>query len=226
MSADRDFDQLLAGVPTPDQQRLASLLAAAAAPAGAEELAGEQEMVVAFRQAHLADPHSPRRRSMFKLAFAKLLTVKVAAGAAAATVAGGAALAATGNMPGPLSELGVGALRPAPAESAADHAGEAGAGGIGQASPSPSLEGLCEAFLAEVADAPGRALESPAFQVLITNAGGEDEVAAFCAELLPERSGDVPRVEPEAAPTGLPAGPPVEPGPPVDRLPIVPPTDR
>lgn len=216
MSTDRDFDHLLAGGSTAPEQQLAGLLAAAAAPARAEELAGEQDVMVAFRQARLADSPAPRRQSMIKLALAKLLTVKVAAAAAAATVAGGAALAATGNMPGPLGELGSAELRPAPAESAADRAGE-GAGGLGQASPSPSLEGLCQAYLAEVGEDRGRALESPAFHVLITKAGGADEVDAFCVELVPERPGDVPRVEPSTVPTDLPTvapSRPAEPGPP------------
>ncbi len=219
MSTDRTFDQLRPGAPGgPAQHQLADLLAAAAAPARVEELAREQDVMVAFRQARPAQTPVPRRQSMIKLALAKLLTVKVAAAAAAATVAGGAALAATGNIPGPLGELGSGELRQAPAESAAERADEARAeaGGVGEASPSPSLEGLCVAYLAAIGEGPGEALESPAFEALVSAAGTEDEVEGFC-DGLAERPGDVPSVEPDTVPTDrtpveLPK--PEDPGPP------------
>src|SRR5690606_11617116 len=92
-----------------DRERLAALIAAATAPARASELAGEQEVLRAYRtyrEAHPAGSPAARRRSMLRLALAKLLTVKAAVAAAAVTAAGGAALAATGTIPNPISGLG------------------------------------------------------------------------------------------------------------------------
>jgi hypothetical protein len=211
MSTDPDFDHLAAGVRAPVPPRLADLLAAAAAPARPDELAREQDMVVAFRQARLAQTPASRRRLMMKLALAKLLTVKAVGATAAAMVAGGVAMAATGNIPGPLGNSGAAELRPAPAQSA-EPAGHGGVGARGEATPSPSVEGLCVAYLAQVAEAPGRALESPAFQVLISKAGGDDEVGAFCADLVESLPGDGTPLPFDGLPGGVPeSGLPVPP---------------
>lgn len=160
---------------------------------------------------------------MLRTALAKLLTVKVAAVAAvaAATLAGGVALAATGHLPNPVSGLGSAPPSTAGSELADERRGgpDTGAQGV-TASPSPSLEGLCQAYLAGAADNPGRALDSPAMRALINAAGGdEDEVAEFCSDLVPAEL-RLPEV-PAGSPSGLPAErptPPIEvPGPPVDR---------
>jgi hypothetical protein len=85
-----------AGGPRPGQDPLTAFLAAAAAPAHEDELAGEEAAVAAFRRARLASPS--RRRPMF----ARLLTVKAAVALGLATTAiGGVALAAaSGTLPG------------------------------------------------------------------------------------------------------------------------------
>jgi hypothetical protein len=205
MSTHRDVDpatleRLLAVHPTvggPD--RLSGLLAAAAAPVRPGELTGEQAALVAFREAHPAGSPATRRDSMLKLAAAKLLTVKAAAIAAVAvTAAGGAALAATGNMPNPVAGLGS-----APAEAAPTALPTpASAGNHGEADPSPSLEGLCEAYLAGATDNEGVALETPAFQALVAAAGSEDGVEEYCAVLVPDAVPE--QAQPGAGPTERP----------------------
>jgi hypothetical protein len=201
-------ERLLRGEPAgPDG--LAELLAAAAPPPAAGELAGEDAAVAAFREAHLGPAPQLRRRSMVKTALAKLLTLKVAAAALTATAAGGVALAAgTGNLPGTPSDT------PAPKRPAATHStGRTGSHHKPASSPSPSLVGLCHAFQAGAGDNPGKALESPAFRHLITTAGGKDKVAAYCTNLLKPSHGKsgshrpaTPRSHrPTAHPTGRPS---------------------
>lgn len=112
-------DQLLDGAAGPDQGfltgptgstgpagttgsgQLASVLAAAAAPGHADELAGEQMAVAAFEANHLASVADSRSEQMIKSPLAKILTVKVIAAALAVGAGGGVALAAsTGTFSG------------------------------------------------------------------------------------------------------------------------------
>ncbi|MGW2252128.1 hypothetical protein ACWCXH_18285 [Kitasatospora sp. NPDC001660] len=88
--------------------QVARVLAAAAAPATAAELAGEEAALTAFRAARLA-PHpvaktAPvRRRSMATAALARALSTKAAAAVLGATALCGVAVAAgTGNLLSPL----------------------------------------------------------------------------------------------------------------------------
>jgi hypothetical protein len=120
---------------------------------------------------------------MIRTTAVKLLTVKAAAIAALVVGTGGVALAAgTGALPNPLN------THPAPAASAGqshpgnrptapDHPG-------GNADPSPSLVGLCHAYMAGAGAEHGKALDSPAFQALLSAAGGKTNVDAFCTGLL------------------------------------------
>ncbi|MFJ7912150.1 hypothetical protein [Kitasatospora sp. NPDC096204] len=86
--------------------QLARVLAAAAAPATAEELAGEEAALAAFRKASLApDPTvTPvRRRSMATAALARAFSTKATAVVLGTTALCGVAVAAgTGNLPSPL----------------------------------------------------------------------------------------------------------------------------
>jgi hypothetical protein len=118
---------------------------------------------------------------MIKTKLATLLAAKIMVPVAASAAAGGIAVAAaTGTLPsfsdapsGPPASHAP--ATPASKESAPDKAaGE----------PSPSLEGLCHAYTAGAGAEHGKALDSPAFTVLITTAGGEDKVAGYCADLL------------------------------------------
>lgn len=202
-------EQLLRGAPAEAPDALAGLLAAAAAPPRDGELGGEPAAVTAFLEAaqHARTPR-PRSPSMIKTMWAKLLTAKVAAAAAAIFAVGGVATAAaTGTLPFP-----AGGSSTAP--SAADHARPAASSPsapasthardenrTGQPSPSPSLVGLCHAYDAGNKAEHGKALENPAFTELITAAGDKSKVDAYCDALLADEA-----AEPTHA-TGQPADP-------------------
>lgn len=145
-----------------------------------------------------------------KLLAAKLATT--AAVAAAAT--GGLTLAAaTGNLPAPIEHAahavfgasngsqGAQDLSASGAPSTDSPSDAAGAGeptdsqtdepsvtdsasDSSSETPSPSLPGLCHAFQAHSTDNPGKWLDSSAFTVLVTAAGGKDNVTAFCTTLI------------------------------------------
>lgn len=209
---DRDTaERLLAGVPAirgPGGAPLANLLAAAAAPGRPDELAGEQAALAVFRAAQLTHAPDPRRRSVLKTALAKMLTVKVAAAAAVVAVGGGVAVAAeTGALPNPLS-----AVKGQPSASPdVDKSKAAGGTEHGNGSPSPSLVGLCRAFQAGAGSAEhSKALENPAFTVLITTAGGKDKVDTYCTSLLasahPAPSGKASETHPSGQPSVRPTG--------------------
>ena len=72
------------------------------------------------------------------------------------------------------------------------------------ASPSPSVVGLCHAYAAGAGADHGKALENPAFTVLITAAGGKDQVSAYCSDLLAKQSGEAahPMGNPSTRPNG------------------------
>jgi hypothetical protein len=187
---------------------LAALLPAAAVPGRADELASEQASVAAFRAAHLSPAPQPGRLRMIKATVMKLLTVKVLA-IGAATAVGGVALAATtSTLPNPLakptpsasSELSE--AHPTAKSSRAAHKpddteaskeskeskepkeSKDSKGADASKGPSPSLVGLCHAYSAGNKAERGKALENPAFSVLITTAGGKDKVELFCQALL------------------------------------------
>lgn len=204
-------EQILRGEPAGSQAGpdvLVDLLAAAAAPAAPGELAGERAALAAFRAARLTPVHEPRRRQMIKTTLAKLLTVKAAAGIAAATAAGGVAFAAsTGALPNPLAAGGND--KPA-AHATGRPSPDASHGARGNASPSPSMVGLCHAYTAAVADNPGKALDNPAFTALITTAGGKDQVTSYCTKVLADAPGNAPTAKPGKQPTGRPSGAPTD----------------
>ncbi|SCL13494.1 hypothetical protein GA0070624_0149 [Micromonospora rhizosphaerae] len=179
---------------------LVRLLAATRAQAQPGEWAGEEAAMDAFRTAHLGPGLQPRRRSMLETALAKLLTLKVAGAAAVAVVAtGGVALAAAnGVLPNPMS--GNANVQPSPHATgkSSEQAGKPSAEAKVAASPSPSLVGLCRAYKAGAGDNPGKALENPAFGVLITTAGDKEKVAAYCDTLLAQKD---TKTTPTARPT-------------------------
>lgn len=195
----RAAERLLRGEPAAHDRALHDLLTAAAAPARDDELDRENAAVVAFRTARLQPVPQPRRRSMIKTTLAKLLTTKIAAAAAAAAVvtAGGvAAVAATGNLPSPRGgstnvETTTSATPSATADPTREGLPTRSESREGHdSSPSPSLEGLCQAYTAGAGSEHGKALDSPAFTVLINTAGGKDNVDAYCTALLAKPHGD------------------------------------
>ena len=194
-------ERLLSGAvvdPQDGPEALVRLLAATRATARPSEFAGENVALEAFRAANLGLVLQPRRRSMLQIALAKLLTLKVATTAAVAVAAtGGVAVAASsGVLPNPLGSDAPKATPSAQATSGPEDAAEA----KGSASPSPSLVGLCRAYKAGAGDNPGKALENPAFSVLITTAGDQEKVAAYCDTLLAAQKGDKAPAGPSARP--------------------------
>ena len=204
---------------------LADMLRAAAAPGSAAELAGEHQALAVLRAARLAPDPAPRRTRMLKAAIAQLIAAKFAATAAVAAAAtGGLALAAaTGSLPSPLQHAAhsaFGAPNPhsnghatiptLPAAASSHPASDApaaqdsptDAGATPTTTPSPSLTGLCTAYQHGAANSNGKALDNPAFTVLITAAGGKDNVASYCTTLV-----GTPTSHPTGEPSDLPSHP-------------------
>lgn len=205
---------------------LEQLLQDAAAPAHADELGGLAAALTAFSQTP-----QPRRNRMTSL-LAKLLAAKAALAAtgSAVAVSGIALAAATGSLPAPLQtaahdNLGApaAASHPTPSESDSPEPSDSAtpepsdsASPEPKGTPSPSLVGLCRAYGAGVATSHGKALDNPAFTVLITTAGGKDAVPAYCATLLAGAPGGKPTAlpthaqghQPATHPTGKPASHP------------------
>lgn len=202
-------ERLLAGDPvaSPDT-RLAELLAAASAPATADELAGEAAVLAAFRAAHPQRIAQPRRRPMFQAVVARLVTAKVAAAAAATAVvlAGGVALAVTGVLPTPGTgpDRDLGAAPSAPSAPPADPPRQPDAAQVKQ------LCALLMAGLVEYRTDPEGSwhVGVPALRRLVEMTGIQDpsEVLNMCAELLPDVADQAGR------PLQLPPWPEVPPG--------------
>jgi hypothetical protein len=214
---------------------LAELLAAHAAAVRADQ------RVEAVRGAHRSPGRATRKQSLVTVAIARLATAKAAV--ALIAVGGGAALAAgTGHMPG-LGSLGNnhGARLPAEITAGASASSPGGdltsTGGSPSAWPSTSAQpsatlpanvrNLCIAIDTTRGAARAKALDDPAFGVLITAAGGKDEVAAYCAAVLgaepgsssaqpgDSSSGQPPSTPPfSPADTPTPTGAPSTPSPP------------
>jgi len=205
-----------------DHPGLAALLAAATAPGLPGELAGEQACVAAFRAAAHAPSRRPRPVTTIRKALLKVLTVKAAIAALATTAAGGLALAAgTGTLPDALHGE---ALGPAPAHTSPAHSvpaaprGNRSPGAVGSPTAQAdeaALVALCRAYGAGNKAERGKALDNPAFSVLVSTAGGRDRVDAYCAELLsPALEHPTPAAKPDkdqrpserpAHPTGKPS---------------------
>lgn len=121
-------EELLGGHSVPDQDSLTRLLAAAAASARDEELAGEAMAVAAFESDHLVVLATPQKER--KSMLAKLITTKFLVSSLAAFATGGVALAAsTGTLPGSGS---------APAATSTSITGQVQASGLASAEPSRS----------------------------------------------------------------------------------------
>ncbi|MFC4856880.1 hypothetical protein [Actinophytocola glycyrrhizae] len=191
---------------------VASVLRAAAAPAHHDELAGEDAAVAAFRAAATSVAPEPVRRSVFRAAFARVLTVKAALVLAVAGSTGIVLAASEGALPVPWSNNP--AVPPAttttttttPPTTNAPGSDTPGArtsdGRQPPAAPDPSIAGLCTAYAAHE----DKNLDNPAFRALVDAAGGKDEVAGYCEVV-------------EAATSNAPAGPgsrPSTPGKPDD----------
>jgi hypothetical protein len=185
-------EQLLDGGPGP--AGLQQLLAAAAGPGTASELAGETAAVAAFvgapRETSL--PSAPTRRpSMLSTALSKILAAKaLAAVVLVAGATGGVALAANASS-APSSSDETAATSTATADADNEEGANPDAGSDATAapapdatkapSPEPSILGLCKAWSAGATDNPGKAAENPAFRSLVEAAGSAADVPGFCA---------------------------------------------
>jgi hypothetical protein len=222
-----EVERLIAGDPTgPDHDGLATLLAAARAPASPEELADERAAVARFSAAYREQSVRPRRqlRRARVASPARAVRIKVAAATAALAFGGTAVAAETGNLPAPaqdrahrlFSALGVpapeattprpgtpAATRPTGSTPAPARPTTATAPAPAPAvSGDPAVPGLCRAWHAAQRSPRGAALPEPDRRALTAAAGGPGRIAAFCAPHI---------VGPSVSPTAEP-GRPAEPG--------------
>lgn len=186
---------------------LADLLADASAPGQPSELTGLATAVTAFH-AHRSG------RVPMKALLANALAAKILIGAVGAASLGGVSLAAaSGDLPdGPQQAAHDLVGAPAPGNSA-DHRQDGSHRpspkptdeATPDATPSPSMVGLCRAYAAGNKATHGKALDNPAFTVLITNAGGKEGVAAYCTTVLAAAAGGKPTARPTHEPSHKPA---------------------
>ena len=184
---------------TTGSDQLVSVLAAAAAPGHADELAGEQMAVAAFEANHLASVADSRSEQMIKSPLAKILTVKVIAAALAVGAGGSVALAAsTGTfsgsspttsrtnvatpatpVPGWTSQAATPSDSPSPSPSASSAPAGTGpqqtASPSASASPSPAsipqtAAGLCRALVGTVTGTAGSLTKTAQEQALASGA--------------------------------------------------------
>jgi hypothetical protein len=193
----------------PGYAQVAALLVATTAEPTPEELARHPEVLAELRAvtrprragAHTRRVARPPRRRWAGLAAAALV---------GALVTGGAAAAASGNLPVPVRDAarsilgtvgGVGGdLEPATSSQPSAASGPASASTIpgpkgpqpaGSTAPGsgpkgagpvaePDKEGLCKAFLASQDKEHGKKMEAAAFERLAEAAGGESRIPAYC----------------------------------------------
>jgi hypothetical protein len=209
---DRDAaERLLRGAPADPgaagTDPLAALLAAAAAPAREDELAGEPAALAAFREASHTRPSWPARA---RTAIGKAVTVKIGVIVAAAAVGGVAvAGAAVTVAPAVIGAGGGPSASPAPGRATEPRTASP------TASPSVSPDGggvprsvvaLCARYAAAPARDRDALLDDPAFATLVAVAGGRSGVAKVCRT----NPSSAPRVG-QPAGTATPASPPTVP---------------
>jgi hypothetical protein len=238
-AADQDtLERLLDGpldpgsVP-PGYGGLARLLAAAAAPAAPEELAGEQLARATFAAEMRSRPPilSPRRTPVAR----KTFTMKAAAAALVAVLSlGGIAAAATGLLPDQASPVADKAAATTAADAAAHRLGRAAVADLGGTAKAGAADsqgresavgpdatgaaraGLCRAWESGQGGDHGRRMDAVAFQALVAAAGGVGKIAGYCKGVDAGAS-TKGHAEGQAPPPGN--GPPANPGPPASTGP-------
>lgn len=186
-------------------------MAAVRAPAQPTELRGLDAALAAFAVAPGVALSPEEKPPVLKTLAGKLLALKILAIAAGTAAAGGVAYAAVnGSLDSPHGSSAVvaGESSGAPGSSGADSSapgsdesssGMSGSGSESESSgsssgsesgkpsesntPSPSLQGLCTAWLAHPRDI-AKVSTNPAFSVLIQAAGGATSVNGYCTTLL------------------------------------------
>lgn len=182
------------------------LAAAASVPAGSH--GGEAAVVAAFNAAGMAPAGRFRRLTAMKSAIAAVISSKLIAGTAVAVAAtGGIALAASHGAfdTTPPTHHGTSGTH-TPSTVASNSATNRPT-----ASPSPNLSGLCHAYEAGATANRGQALNSPAFQALVTAAGGANSVGTYCTTLL-GTSTPAPNPHASSHPSGRPTALPSQVG--------------
>ena len=201
----RTADQLLAGRldpadAPPGYAAVARLLAAAAAPPGQDELAGEHRAAAEFEAVVRSAPPTPtsRRAGMPS----KRFSVKAIAVAVTAVLTiGGVAAAATDRLPGsarrvadeaPATTHGSVPATQGGATARPDAAGSPTGGqkaGTGPDASGAARDGLCRAWLAGKGGDNGKRDDSTAFQALARAAGGAANIAAWCKASTASQAG-------------------------------------
>jgi hypothetical protein len=177
----RDADRILDHRGDPDGP-VARLIAAASAPLTAD-LADEDRAMAIFRSAGQVPTTSRRRLAAVPVAVLAAGGLALSGGGVALAAAYGVDVPFTGhdnrsdNAPEAPSSSNPGLSHThGPATPAAP-----GATHLPSATPSPSLDGLCQAYQA---GAVPRKASNPAFAALSRAAGGADGVAAYCVDLI------------------------------------------
>ena len=210
---DQDLlDRLLEGGLDPESAPsgyggLARVLAAAAAPAVPQELAGEQRAMATFAVVVRSHPPtlSPWRNGVAR----KVLTMKAAAAVLVAVLSlGGVAAAASGLLPDQASSLADQETASIGADAASDGLGKAAAANLGGSANAGSAAGegraeavgpdasgadqtgLCRAWQAGRGADNGSRMDAVAFQGLVKAAGGTDNLAAYCEDVTIDSSAD------------------------------------
>ena len=171
--------------PGPDHPGLARLLDAARAPATAEELAGEEAVVAAYR-AHRRRAARTARRTRPRT---RAVLVPVTAGLALLILGTTAAAARTGNLPQPaqqhahrlFSALGVPAPRTGPPAKPSPSSSPSTARPSPEPSPSVDVAALswCDGWRGTS----GKPLSAQERRRLVAAAGSEGRIEKYCADL-------------------------------------------
>ncbi|MBB5114311.1 hypothetical protein ACLQ2Y_03425 [Micromonospora echinospora] len=226
--SDRLLDAARAGTPPgAEADPLTRLLSAAAGPATAGEVAGEDQAVAAFRAARAAPAPAPvsapaarpRRRLRIAAALSGLAATAVAGVAFAAVQLDRhpepvvpPAPATTG--PAGSGPTATGPSRPAPSTPAGEASGAASPPAP-SATPRPTpstparppappaagnrLVGHCRAYLAKPERQREKALTKPGYADLVAAAGGPEHVESYCRDLVaaPEEGPEPGRADPD-----------------------------
>jgi hypothetical protein len=201
----READLLLDARPGGPHADLSDLLAAAAAPARPDELAGERAAVAGFRRefrpaGSARDLPPPAARDARRRR--RRAGIVAALSAAVLAVGGTAYAASTGRLPDAFQRVvdGVFTDRGTPSGSPTEPGQSGGPGG---ASPNPAgsrgagatgpggvpglsdgrLNGLCRSWEATRDNPHGNPISEEDLRILAEAAGGEDRIEAFCAAM-------------------------------------------
>ena len=176
-----------------DDAELEALLSAAVLRGHPVDTEGEQRAVAAFRAARVAGAHRARTRRRDdwrpreQRRLARSLKTALSLFAASLTL-GGVAFAAIGSSGAPDDAGDKGGRTPSagasdrPATGPSSAASGAASGKPGHPAAARDTEAKCRAY--DQVEGRGEALDSTAWQRLVTEAGGADKVAAYCAEQL------------------------------------------